>query len=571
MATKTEYLNYLVRNKHSYCFRVRIPVDLQPWFGKTELRYSLKTGYLGQAKSRARLLAGIYQDCKSRIRQVESMTALTDDLIRRIVTTIARSMLNVFDEIRLNSWTDNQQVKAHNLNMWDSFHELFDRVSMTGLQSMDYSFGEKVADQFLQYNEIEVDKDTRQFKKLCLDILVGIQKVNKIAGQWKECDFSTDVDSLFPAGDVILKNNIGELTSEDSKALSEVIDSYAAEFQGSWTEKSKVEIVDDSLTHFLEIVGDMPIQQITRKKISIYKQTIMKLPPRHKVRPKFRNKSIQQILEMDIKETLAPRTVNKHLGRVSTFFDWAKRNGYFEGENPASDMSVPLSPGADDSRAPYSLNDLAKIFATDQYVKDSFPRSYMFWTPIIGLFHGMRQNEIAQIHLEDIKQVKGVWVIDVNDLSTKRVKTSSSRRLVPIHPFLIEELGFLEKVEKMKNEGHDRLFPEITKGRDGYGQTVSKWYNERFRHKIEFEPDPKNRRKDFHSFRTTFMTHLAHKDVSDKKIKQVVGHSRGSDVTNRSYIDAFPGNQLLEDVIKLVDFHKLLDLTHLKNSKYVIK
>jgi len=38
--------SYLVRNHYSYCFRMNVPMDLQPFIGKKELRYSLKTGYL---------------------------------------------------------------------------------------------------------------------------------------------------------------------------------------------------------------------------------------------------------------------------------------------------------------------------------------------------------------------------------------------------------------------------------------------------------------------------------------------------------------------------------------------
>ena len=38
-----------------------VPKDLQKAVGKNELRYSLKTGYLGDAKYKARLLAGQVQ------------------------------------------------------------------------------------------------------------------------------------------------------------------------------------------------------------------------------------------------------------------------------------------------------------------------------------------------------------------------------------------------------------------------------------------------------------------------------------------------------------------------------
>ena len=53
--------SYLIRNPHGYCFRMIVPKDLRRLVGKTEMRYSLKTGYLGEAKSKARLLAGVSQ------------------------------------------------------------------------------------------------------------------------------------------------------------------------------------------------------------------------------------------------------------------------------------------------------------------------------------------------------------------------------------------------------------------------------------------------------------------------------------------------------------------------------
>jgi integrase len=111
-------------------------------------------------------------------------------------------------------------------------------------------------------------------------------------------------------------------------------------------------------------------------------------------------------------------------------------------------------------RAAYSIKDLTNIFNAEGYTKDNFSRSYMFWTPIIALFQGMRQNEIAQLHLDDIKKAgDGTWVFDVNNLGDKRTKTTPSQRLVPIHPFLLNDLGILKLKRKLLNEGYDRLFP----------------------------------------------------------------------------------------------------------------
>jgi integrase len=377
------------------------------------------------------------------------------------------------------------------------------------------------------------------------------------------------MDDHKPAAAVIVQPPFDE-----GPLLSEVIKAYAAEKQHGWTEKSGSEIAADSLGLFKEIVGDVPIQKIDRKMVSNFKHVLVRLPPNRNKTKKYRDKSIPELLEMEseIEKVFAPRTVNKHLSRVGTFFNYAGLHGDYIGNNPATCMEIPLDPDADDKRAPYSINDLTNIFKVDGYANDNFSSSYMFWTPVIALFHGMRQSEIAQLHLSDIKKVKdGTWVFDVNDLEDKKVKNRSSKRLVPIHPFVKDTLNLVGLKQKLEHDGLDRLFPEIKPTRDGYGAPVSKWYNERFKHTVALEQDSRDRWKDFHSFRKTFITHVAHKDVPDKKIKQVVGHSTGSDVLNRAYIDRFKGKQLLEEVIDKIDFHKTIDLSHLKKSRWVVK
>jgi hypothetical protein len=53
---------------------------------------------------------------------------------------------------------------------------------------------------------------------------------------------------------------------------------------------------------------------------------------------------------------------------------------------------------------------------------------------------------------------------------------------------------------------------------------------------------------------------------------QVIGHSTGSDTLTRHYIEKkFKGKVLLEKVLEKADFHKELDLSHLKKSQYVVK
>lgn len=60
--------NYLLQTPYGYYYRHKIPPDLRALVGKTELRYSLKTGLLSVARSRARLLSGSVQHLFRKIR-----------------------------------------------------------------------------------------------------------------------------------------------------------------------------------------------------------------------------------------------------------------------------------------------------------------------------------------------------------------------------------------------------------------------------------------------------------------------------------------------------------------------
>ena len=89
---------YIIRNPYSYCFRIKVPNDIQPIIGKKELRYSLKTGYLGVAKSKARLLAGGIQRLFRHLRQRDVMTELSDTEIRNLVTRWIQKYLDNIEE-----------------------------------------------------------------------------------------------------------------------------------------------------------------------------------------------------------------------------------------------------------------------------------------------------------------------------------------------------------------------------------------------------------------------------------------------------------------------------------------
>ena len=94
-------------------------------------------------------------------------------------------------------------------------------------------------------------------------------------------------------------------------------------------------------------------------------------------------------------------------------------------------------------------------------------------------------------------------------------------------------LGFIDYVEILKSKGVDRVFPELTKQRDGYARKVSQHYNEKFLPSLGVW---KKQIKVLYCTRHTFINKCYQKGVDRDIIKSLVGHE--PDFT----IDVYGGN-----------------------------
>ena len=93
--------SYLVRNPHSYCFRINVPKDLQRYIEKKELRWSLRTGYRSVAKQKARALAYEVQTLFQGIRELVAVGDLSNQEIKRIVNEHIQNLLKSVEYLRI--------------------------------------------------------------------------------------------------------------------------------------------------------------------------------------------------------------------------------------------------------------------------------------------------------------------------------------------------------------------------------------------------------------------------------------------------------------------------------------
>ena len=111
---------------------------------------------------------------------------------------------------------------------------------------------------------------------------------------------------------------------------------------------------------------------------------------------------------------------------------------------------------------------------------------------------------------EDGVPTVGIWCIDVIPEDGKSVKTATSKRIIPIHPLLLE-LGFLDYIAAQKRDGKRDLFPGLRPEKaTRAGENLGEWFS-RYLGCIGM----KRERLSFQSFRHSFNTHLFNREVPD--------------------------------------------------------
>lgn len=514
---------YLYYHPSNYIFRIRVPCDIIPHLGKTEIRRSVKTCSRIEALQRGIRMFNTVQHFFEELRRDKHMMELLIQEISSLLDTWFNESLEEDEEDRL---TGKPKTELEHMALSSAYTDLLDEVH-ADLVYNNYSRVSRVADDLLENEGMSLDSESLSYKRLCRKLLKRQVQLYKI--------LMNREDGKFEWESIITPATQTQTNSKPTETISEVIKQYVSESESGWTEKTKSEIVDDSLKLFLEIVGDVPLQAVDRRKMNEFKQTIRKLPPNRNKLKKYRNKTINQLVKMRVDKPLSEGTINKHFTRIGTLFDYAITNGFYDGPNPALKMRLPRGRSSDESRAPFDLKDLEKLFHSEQYLNDTHTQPYQFWTPIIALFTGMRQNEIAQLYLDDIRQEGDVWYFDVNkDTEDKSLKSPSSKRKVPLHDVLANKLKLPEYAAQLRSKGQRRLFPELPRKRDGYAATVSRWFNERYKTKCGIVLD--DRMKDFHSFRTTWINNIIRKrGISERMWKRVVGHSTEKDTAGKFY------------------------------------
>lgn len=347
------------------------------------------------------------------------------------------------------------------------------------------------------------------------------------------------------------------------KRFSELFEMLAEEAEWGASQREKM---TKEAQLFRELMGDPPLAEIDKALILKFAKALSHLPTniylgRRRMEKAQGPGTLKDLIEFTSRqglETKNERTIKNHIGRISEILGYGEKEKMLI-SNPAANYKRSgwdKDKRPQDERAMFSDEELNLIFSQSWFKdgKGKFARSgftqwrpFYYWLPILGLTTGARINELCQLYLDDIRKVEGhdVWYLDFNlvqpdklDQDTsktdKSLKSPNSIRTVPIHSTVIR-LGFIEYVETLREEGWQRLFPEITRDpTKGYGKPASSWFNERFLGRdLKLARDGM---KVFHSFRHTFLDAVARLQVTEREIAELAGHVRGKTESWKRYV-----------------------------------
>lgn len=493
------YRQYIFRSPYGvFYFRLALPSSLRTQYPNLpkEIRKSLRT----KDQDKALQLAQQYQtQLITLLKKATSIMEITKAIKLFETEALKPEVIDTLSPQQID------ELKQTINKMWHQHDWLDERGLLSKINGHDF---------------MEMDSLYNQYKPIYSEAATEVRQNQRQADVTAAMQFLQG-NATAPIANAQSTSSVN--TTGSQHLFSAVIKNFKQENikAGNWGEKAKGEY-EKTFNLFIAVVGDKPLNTLTHSDTRQFKEALQNLPTNYKKKPEYRNKTLTDILSQPNQDTLSDTTINKHLQKIGSFFNYAKRHGYME-SNLAEGMQIKQRKVREqDKRDVFTQAELTAIFTSKIY--QSPPQikfAYKHWLPLLALFTGARLNELCQLYTSDVYEVDEVWVIDINDnTDDKKIKTADSVRLIPVHNKLIE-LGFIQFVNNRKKRKLERLFPALPYSEaEGYSRTPSKWFTN-FKASIGI---PKDRKKAFHSFRHTFTNTLKQLGIEEAVTAALIGH-----------------------------------------------
>jgi integrase len=245
---------------------------------------------------------------------------------------------------------------------------------------------------------------------------------------------------------------------------------------------------------------------------------------------------------------IANQTVNQYAALLAAVIECARRRGRFESSNPFANQK---RKAIIESHQPFTAEELSRLFASAKF--ETKPTKYgtqsaLPWAAAIAAYSGCRREEIAQLRVQDLRKIDGIWCFDITP-EAGRLKNRSAKRVVPVHSQLITA-GLLKYHAALPRDA-SRLFPGLP-ARASKGGKVGAALGEVFeswRKSVGLTRPHLT----FHSFRHGVASTLERAGVPETDAARALGHKLAG-MSFGTYSAAGPGLIRLRDIIEKIGY-----------------
>jgi integrase len=303
---------------------------------------------------------------------------------------------------------------------------------------------------------------------------------------------------------------------------------------------------------FADYCGDKAIGEVSPQDATGFLERVATLDPLWGRSPATKERSLEELLAKFGRERggLSGRTLNRYSRSLAKVWKWGKRRGETSGDNPFADLTYREAKTSETGYIPFSPDQLNRLFAVSPA---SVTRDYaheLHWVPRIGLYSGMRLNEICSLSAEDVKEENGIWYFDI-----PAAKSEAGVRLVPIHSKLVE-LGLPAMVPTVGS-----LFPRL---KGGGPDNKLGWYASRSFTRLRrkagataVSPRTGSDRLSFHSLRKNVVRCLERARVPQNEAAEIIGHEKAG-ITYRVYNPDGLTLEQRQEIIENVEYPGLM-------------
>lgn len=516
-----------------YDFRRRIPAGLVPRFGgRREIIRSIGSLPFAEALERARRLTVATDRL---FRMIARRPELTPDQIGELIEDWFARRVASQDRWREQFRPAGEEAARREQRIAE------DRAdgAVELIRTNDTGPAAETAHALLEAHGLVADPSTPEFKELTRRILRANAEAARIHAARMRGDFTAR-----PADPMLER----ALTAEKKPAVKvptfgDAFDRFAGEKvkMGAWRADMERENANTRAL-FAEAAGDKRLDRYSRADVSEFVGVLTALPALRGKSPAFKGKTLAELVATTKAdpsiETLSPKSVKKHASNVSSFFAWCVDQGWIA-ENPARGVfkAPKRTMRRNEERDAWTPEQLRVLLTSPIYrgCKSAFYRSEpgsqvirdaRYWLPLLGAFHPVRLEEVAQLRLEDVQEEDGIAFMNIrgddgdgkDGEPGRKVKTLAAWRRVPLHRIVIE-LGFLDYVTDQRRAGGRMVFPDLKVGgvAKRYGFTFTKWF-------VNYRKGLGLESVDFHAFRHAAITALVRAKVHPDIINQLDGH-----------------------------------------------